>query len=1036
MAEFTQQLDKAGSQVESMGKKMTGSAGVATVALGNLAAMGAEKAISALIGLGTQLLEVGGQLTDTAAKTGMSTTALQELGFAASQSGISMETITNAVSKLGANLAKGDKGATAALKELGISMDDIKGKTPEEVFYRMAEGFDTVDSAGKRSALALAAFGKSGMEVLPALNSEFIKTAQSASEMGIVLGPETVKAADALGDQVDILKLQLFALIGNALAPMMPLLTELMTSLGEIARATIPPLVKAFVWMMETTAKLQKVFLEFLLAIAEGAQKIPGLGSKLGIAQQAADALRERIAKTDERIAALGKTSTDTGTAAGGMGRNLLNAGEAALNLGGNAKQATDEIAKLRDALFGKDAIANAEKYVKALGGIQNVSQLTADKQKEFAGAMQAGIAAMEATGRGLDPLAEQFRELNRAVATVAKDSMPSFVKELNQATQAALLPKVTAEPGIKFEAFAMPEWVTESMSRYVTEMKKIEPEAAEAGEDAGEIFGREFGGKLGESIIKAFEGGGNPGAALGAMIGSEAVKPLVAQIQVAFGEKGLKGSLGGMISGLVSAGGAALGAKLIKTGSTGQQVGASMGSTIGGSLVQGLAKTVATKIGGTLGATLGSAVPILGTIAGGMLGSLVGGLFGPSQASQTKKARNEWIEAAGGLEALNKTAKETGVSIDGIMKAGKVKTLEAEIAKFEKAVEAVNVEVKALGANLGKIAANKTLLNPSVLKQIDKLGSNPALQEDLFAFFQKSTQTASDGLTRFFENAKVSSQGAATAIGSSFAVVFEDFRAQGMTATEAFAAMAPAMQTFSAQLQATGMQGGAAFEALNAQMQLMTDAFTGPLIAGADALADVFVGLANSGRMNQEIFAGLTAEVSATFAKIEGSGAGSVRAVQSLQRPLQTIWELWQDQGFAVDETTQGILEFAVQQGVVGDKFRDKQDQMVQAVQKLVERLDKLVSVMTNDLPAGADTAAKGIEDKLGGIKVPTIVIPYRYEAQNSPPSAAAASVAPSGLSGSARSTNITVEVDGRTLAEVTAQNMPRAVAPYGINQ
>lgn len=1034
LAEFSKQLDDASGQVEKMGKKMTGSAGVATVALGNLAAMGAEKALSAIISLGNQLISVGGHLTDLSSKTGISTKALQELEFAAGQVGIPLETLTGAIQKLGAKLATGDKGAAAALKEIGISVKDIQGLKPEEVFYKVGQGMDTVDSAGKRAAIAVALFGKAGAEALPGLTKEFVETAQSAERLGIIIGSETLAAADELGDQMDVLKAQMFALIANALKPILPLLVELMKSLGQLAQAIIPPLVQAFVWMMETTAKAQKVFLEFLLSIVEGVQKIPGFGKAFGIADGAAEALRVRIAATDERIKALAGTATAAAPPVKNLGRNLAETGDGALGAAPKIDKAAEALKDLKASMFGEEAIKKAELYLTALGDLKNISKLTKEKQEELANAMKAGHAAMVASGRGAEALAEKMSLVNVIIADLGSIKIPKFVQALNSIPQSFILPDIKAAPAFPFEAFAMPDWVTDSMSRHVDEMKKIIPEAAQVGKEAGQVFGAEFGKDLGNLILKGLSGGGDVGASIGAKLALTAAQPFMEQIEKVFGGKGVKGAIGGAIATGATVGLAALGSKLIKSDTVGQQVGGSMGAAIGGNLVQGLAKTVASTVGGTLGATLGSVVPVLGTIAGGALGSLIGGLFGPSQASQTKKARAEWIEAAGGLKALEETAKQAGVSLDSVMKADTLKKFDAATKAFTKSVEEASKEMEGFAKSLGKVAKEKTLLSPELLKQMDKLGGKEALSGDMFAFLQASTQTAADGLSKFFDNAKVGSQSAASAMGLSFGAVFENFREQGLSSTEAFAALAPAMTAFQAQLTATGLSGGAAFAELNAQMMLVTSTFTGPMIQGAEGVADIMVGLANSGRMNQEIFAGLSGQVAETFHTIEGSGAGSVKAVQALQRPLQTIYELWQDQGFAVDEATMEVLQFGIANNVVGDQFRSKQDQMMIAVEKLVERIDKLVSVMTDDLPAGAEAGASGIEKALGGIKVPTISIPYRYDAINSPPAPLAGTNITTDLSGVAVNSNISVQVDGRELATVTARNMPGAIAPYGI--
>jgi hypothetical protein len=334
----------------------------------------------------------------------------------------------------------------------------------------------------------------------------------------------------------------------------------------------------------------------------------------------------------------------------------------------------------------------------------------------------------------------------------------------------------------------------------------------------------------------------------------------------------------------------------------------------------------------------------------------------------------------------------------------------------------------------LAEVAASGGIIGPELRQSIrefnrDAPGAGPGR---LFEFFQQQTQLAAEGIKTFVNTTKVTTQAGATAMGASFAAVFADMQLQGMTTSQIFAALGPSMQTFGAQLEAAGLSGGAAFNALNAQAAILTDAVTGPLVQGAEALNNIMVGLGNTGAINQEIFAGLSSEVTATFKKIEGSGVGSVRAVQALQKPLQTVWELWHDQGLEIDDATREVLEFAESQGMIGDKFRSESDKMTKAIGTLIERISGLIDVLTNKLPAGAAVGAQGVTDELAEIKVPTIRVPVEFDYEDfSPPTNGAAL----SVSGAAVIENdISIQVDGAEIARASARNTGRVLAPYGV--
>src|SRR5204862_89781 len=78
-------------------------------------------------------------------------------------------------------------------------------------------------------------------------------------------------------------------------------------------------------------------------------------------------------------------------------------------------------------------------------------------------------------------------------------------------------------------------------------------------------------------------------------------------------------------------------------------------------------------------------------------------------------------------------------------------------------------------------------------------------------------------------------------------------------------------------QLKAAGLDGGAAFAELSAQAQFASDTVAGPLFQATAGLGDLLVGMSNSGALTQEMFAGLTQQVSATWKEIEAAGAGGI---------------------------------------------------------------------------------------------------------------------------------------------------------------
>jgi len=402
-----------------------------------------------------------------------------------------------------------------------------------------------------------------------------------------------------------------------------------------------------------------------------------------------------------------------------------------------------------------------------------------------------------------------------------------------------------------------------------------------------------------------------------------------------------------------------------------GGDVSKSIGGMLGGGLGTYVGQTFK-AVGGKVLSSIGSFLGPLGGILGGALGGLFGKLFGPSEASKTKKARNEWLEQAGGLAEVRKMAEYAGVSIDKLLSTKKTKTLEAEIQKLEAAFKATQERVQALTTELATLAQSGGLMSKSLLTRIKADLSKPEVQQAFGEFITQSMDTAAKGLTGFLAGGGVVTAATAGAFGGALAGLFAQMQDMGATAQQALEALQPAIDALQVKLQGLGTDGGAAFAELLSLATLAKDEFAGPLIAAINDLGIGLAGLHNAGLLTEEMFGGLVQSISDTYAKLMEQGKGGREALILIRKPLQTIWELQQDFGYAVDAGTQALLDQAVEAGLVGDKFRDAQKQMIDALNKLISRFDVFLKQLGVELPAEAKKGAKGANDAIDSIHTP----------------------------------------------------------------
>lgn len=213
LADAKRRLMEFGAGIATVGKWMMG-LGLAAIA-----------PIAAMVG---RFESVGSALNDMSMRTGMSTEALSELSYAASQTGAEIGDVEKAVRKMQksiADAASGGKAGEEALAAIGLTAADLIGLSPDRQFDLVAEKIGKIADPTMRAAAALELFGKSGTALLPMIaDMEALRT--RARELGQVMSKEDAAAADALGDALGDLKLTIFN-AGNGLsAALAPALTN------------------------------------------------------------------------------------------------------------------------------------------------------------------------------------------------------------------------------------------------------------------------------------------------------------------------------------------------------------------------------------------------------------------------------------------------------------------------------------------------------------------------------------------------------------------------------------------------------------------------------------------------------------------------------------------------------------------------------------------------------------------------------------------------------------------------------------------
>jgi len=215
MGKFKEGLDQAkdaakqaGPVFSTIGDSMKQ---VGTALLGAAATVGAAAVATgkAVWDMATGTAAHGDEVDKMSQKLGMSKEAYQEWGYALGQSGIDVNSLQEGVKTLGQvtyDAGSGVQTAKDKFAALGITMDDLEGKSREEIFGMTIKALQGVSDETEKAAIANSLLGGSGAALTPILNSSAEATQallDRAHDLGFVMSDEAVGGAVVFTDSMD-----------------------------------------------------------------------------------------------------------------------------------------------------------------------------------------------------------------------------------------------------------------------------------------------------------------------------------------------------------------------------------------------------------------------------------------------------------------------------------------------------------------------------------------------------------------------------------------------------------------------------------------------------------------------------------------------------------------------------------------------------------------------------------------------------------------------------------------------------------------
>jgi hypothetical protein len=163
-------FDKLANDVKGLRSGLNTLTAISGAQLFGQIASGVSSAVRSLYGMSAAASETIDNLSKLGARTGQTYGEIAGLALAGDLAGVGVDTIANALTKADRAFvlaAEGSKTATAAFSRIGLSLEDLQGKSGSERFQAIAEAISKLPTEAERAAAAIALFGKSGAELLP-----------------------------------------------------------------------------------------------------------------------------------------------------------------------------------------------------------------------------------------------------------------------------------------------------------------------------------------------------------------------------------------------------------------------------------------------------------------------------------------------------------------------------------------------------------------------------------------------------------------------------------------------------------------------------------------------------------------------------------------------------------------------------------------------------------------------------------------------------------------------------------------------------
>lgn len=237
--ETGKQSDEAGGKFEKFGSvmKSVGKALAVTMAAIGTAAVAAGKG---LWDMANGVAEAGDAIDKTSQKIGISAESYQEWDYVFQRCGADVNNLQTGMKKLSGvitDAAGGSDSAAQKLSAVGLSIEDLNGKSQDEQLSIVISALQDMESGAARTAAANDLLGKSAVDMAAVLNMSAEETEalkQEAQDYGMVMSNEAVAASAAFEDSLTRMQGTMGGLKNRMVGELLPGITMIMDGLSDL----------------------------------------------------------------------------------------------------------------------------------------------------------------------------------------------------------------------------------------------------------------------------------------------------------------------------------------------------------------------------------------------------------------------------------------------------------------------------------------------------------------------------------------------------------------------------------------------------------------------------------------------------------------------------------------------------------------------------------------------------------------------------------------------------------------------------------